>query len=1112
MIRKRELLSLAILVVLILSLTISHTHFTINSSPVYEAQRVMPKHMETGVLASNKSYDVVVLSWGYPVETDIFCIGNVDNDELPEVIVATDWRSIAIFDSHGLVKKKPLKWGITKLFAIDIDGDSVDEVVFFSSSSQLFGVWYVERDEVRAWHVERVVSNSIVSFKSPPSSFLIFTNRTHILILNNTGIHAVYHFNYSKTIWLGAKGDVDCDGYLEYLLSEEATSSGRILIWDLIERNLSTVTTTITYTLGLLPLDFDGDGADEILGMSPDKFGLIDEEEERWFMDANGTIIGACKADVDSNGLEEALISITNNGLLLFFYPKHVERLCSPSDTIPAVADFDADGSFEIAGFFNNSFMILNTSGGIEYEYPEMLVPLGKTVMIADLEGDGIVDAIAPFIYWGTSKIGEFRFVRIPIRPFSIGEQFSLPIDYVVNEYHDFEALTNILSELANKYPSMVKVFSIGKSWEGRDIWAVKITNGDGSTKPAILFIGAHHAREMITVENALYTMMVLVSLYGTHPNITELLDSFDFYFVPMLNPDGIEIALKQNDWQRKNARPVDDDGDGQIDEDPPEDTNGDGLIDMIYVYNEATGEWILNFEGVDNDDDGRSGEDWIGGVDLNRNYAFYWSNQGEYADPFSEIYSGPEPLSELETSALDKLMNSTRPLLAVSLHSGTRAIFFPFAVKYQVAFEHELFTEFAGLASYISGFPAMQCSIIYESYGAWDDHSYGFYNIFAFTIETFVNDSAMEYTYTDGKYIIRGCKWYFNPAPEKIEEVNKIVAETLLNMAYLMLKMIKSDKEPPSLTRGDVQVELHYNYVLVIARPDDKESGIQRVLAVVNSSEGIIEKEMFKNLEKRAWVIEIPCSNISSVEITAWDKAGLKSSVVITEINDTIGPDILSVWRKPKNPRIIDSVRVYAIIKDASNVKSATLQYSIEGGEWINITMTYVPERDYYIAEIPATNEPVLVWYRIIALDMHNNPSISDLYNYRPSADLSGPRISVVLDPLVPSFLDIVNVYADVYDESGVDTVLYAYWNGKEWVNETMELIGPRTYRARIPPQRLFLKVIVVIIANDTYGNVSKARIEYVVHLPIWAYAGIAMALVILIGYVIYIKKFRKS
>ena len=92
------------------------------------------------------------------------------------------------------------------------------------------------------------------------------------------------------------------------------------------------------------------------------------------------------------------------------------------------------------------------------------------------------------------------------------------------------------------------------------------------------------------------------------------------------------------------------------------------------------------------------------------------------------------------------------------------------------------------------------------------------------------------------------------------------------------------------------------------------------------------------------------------------------------------------------------------------------------------------------------------------------------------------------------------------------MDTVLYAYWNGKEWVNETMELIGPRTYRARIPPQRLFLKVIVVIIANDTYGNVSKARIEYVVHLPIWAYAGIAMALVILIGYVIYIKKFRKS
>jgi len=1087
-----------------------------------------PVFRDEAFLQSSFPFDVAVISWSYPTETALFSVGDVDEDPYLEVVLANTLDSLSILDPYGLETSKDFSWRISRLFVGDVDQDNISEVVIFSYSDQLLSIWDVVTGEIASWRVEGVTPETMVPIHSSDGYFaIIFANKTHILMLNYSGLFLLHKFESPRTIWRSGVADVDGDSSLEYIFSTKDGEEAKIVVYDFDSQELLEISTSTVYSANLLRIDFDGDSVDEVFAYSATTFGLVDNNAERWVESANGTIIGADIIDVNQDGLMDIVLSIENNGLIIVRYPQIIEKIFDPLQTVPVVADFDGDKSFEIAGFCNNKLVLVNTSGEIEYSYPETLPPYGQFIKAADLEGDGLIDIIAPFTYWGTVKIGEFRFIRLPFKPIRISDQFSLPITYNVSEYHDYNALTSILTELSNRYPSKVEVSAIGESWQGRKIWLVKVTNGDGVEKPAILCIGAHHAREFITVENTLYTIMVLIALYGKDPVITQLLDNFDFYFVPMLNPDGVEIALKANDWQRKNARPVDDDGDGRVDEDPPEDLNGDGLIDVIYEYSEATGQWILNYEGIDNDGDGRSGEDWIGGVDLNRNYAFDWSNEELYGEKSSEIYAGPEPLSEPETQALDELMNTTRPLLAISLHSGTRAVLSPFAINYTLPFEQELFVELAGLASYVSGFPAMQLCTLYESYGSWDDHAYGYYNIFSVTIETFRNDSAFTYIFEKGKQILRGYRWYFNPEPSRIPEVNEIVAETFINVAHWMLKKILADQKPPEITSEDINVELHHNYVIISARPIDYESGIHKVLARVKTSEGIKEGEMFKDIEHRVWVTRIDSiSNmIEEVYIIIEDKAGHVTEFSLSNVTDNIGPDLVKLWYKPRKPRIIDKINVYAIVKDFSGVKEVVLQYSIAGtNNWSNITMVYEEDKDYYIGTIPAlvnissgiptVNESsAVVEFRIMAVDVWGNPSKSKTFIILVSSDLEGPEISVRLVPRAPSMFDSVKVYADISDKSGVDKVIMSYWNGKEWINVTMERIDYSTYLGEIPPLKAFTKVIIRIIANDTVGNKSVKSLEYIVKpLPLrYMIVAIITIVAILIVLIYYRRERRK-
>jgi len=86
----------------------------------------------------------------------------------------------------------------------------------------------------------------------------------------------------------------------------------------------------------------------------------------------------------------------------------------------------------------------------------------------------------------------------------------------------------------ATAHPSIVQRFSIGKSYQGRDIWAVKISDNVGvdEAEPEVMFDGTHHSDEHMATEMTLHILHWLVDGYGTVPRITNIVNSREIWIV----------------------------------------------------------------------------------------------------------------------------------------------------------------------------------------------------------------------------------------------------------------------------------------------------------------------------------------------------------------------------------------------------------------------------------------------------------------------------------------------------------------------------------------------------------------------------------------------------
>jgi len=193
-------------------------------------------------------------------------------------------------------------------------------------------------------------------------------------------------------------------------------------------------------------------------------------------------------------------------------------------------------------------------------------------------------------------------------------------------QYKSYQQTCDFLEECVKKYPDLITMKSIGKTWEGRDIMlatiSLNVENAD--LKPAMLFTGTVHAREWIGNELAVSFIDYLLTNYSSNPKILKTLTKNTLYIVPCLNPDGFEYSRKHFSFWRKNRR-----------------NNGDGTY----------------------------------GVDLNRNFSIGYQKSKDTA---SNVYSGPNPFSEPETIAMKNFVDAKDNItLALDYHSQGN-VFFP--------------------------------------------------------------------------------------------------------------------------------------------------------------------------------------------------------------------------------------------------------------------------------------------------------------------------------------------------------------------------------------------------------------------------------------------------
>ncbi len=303
----------------------------------------------------------------------------------------------------------------------------------------------------------------------------------------------------------------------------------------------------------------------------------------------------------------------------------------------------------------------------------------GLSAQVADPPPTSRADTLWHLIAGERHGISYFRKVRHPQAEYTAGTALTF------DRYHTVEVMYAWMRRWAERYPNIAELYEVGKSFEGRPILQMTITNkktGAHTDKPAAYFEGGRHSGEITGSESVLWLMKHLLESYGRDARITRLVDTKAVHLRPQNNPDGSELYLNTAQSNRSTVRPHDSDRDGLLDEDPPEDLDGDGVIyslrwrvkdkradrgnavldrrdttrRLMLGTPEGEGEWRVISEGIDNDGDGRYNEDGIGGLDLHRNYPENWrldTGGDRTGRGNTQSGAGAFPLSENETRSV---------------------------------------------------------------------------------------------------------------------------------------------------------------------------------------------------------------------------------------------------------------------------------------------------------------------------------------------------------------------------------------------------------------------------------------------------------------------------
>ncbi|MEW1913973.1 M14 family metallopeptidase [Kitasatospora sp. NPDC085895] len=289
--------------------------------------------------------------------------------------------------------------------------------------------------------------------------------------------------------------------------------------------------------------------------------------------------------------------------------------------------------------------------------------------------------------------------------------------------YHNYAEATADINAMVAAHPSIMSKQVIGKSYEGRDIVAVKVSDNvtTDESEPEVLLTFHQHAREHLTVEMALYLLHEFGDKYASDSRIANIVNSREIWIVPDLNPDGGE-------------------------------------------YDIATG----NYRSWRKDRQPNTGSRYIG-TDLNRNWNYKWGCcGGSSGSTSSETYRGSAPESATETKVVADFVRTRvvsgkqQITAAIDFHTYSELVLWPFGwtsadtASGMTADEAKTFATFGRTMAATNGYTPEQSSDLYITDGSIDDWLWGAHRIFAYTFEMYPTSSSGGGFYPPGSIIDR--------------------------------------------------------------------------------------------------------------------------------------------------------------------------------------------------------------------------------------------------------------------------------------------------------------------------------------------------------------------
>ena len=276
--------------------------------------------------------------------------------------------------------------------------------------------------------------------------------------------------------------------------------------------------------------------------------------------------------------------------------------------------------------------------------------------------------------------------------------------------YHSYQEMVDETAAIAAAYPSIVRRSAIGTTYQGRTIYALKISDNVATdeAEPEVLFTANQHAREHLTVEMAMYLLNELTGKYGTDARVTGVVNTREIWVLPSINPDGAEFDVASGSYAmwRKNRQP-------------------------------------------------NSGSTAIG-TDLNRNWAWQWGCCGGSSGTFSsETYRGPAPFSAPETAVVRDFVNSRvvggvqQIKTGIDFHTYSELVLWPYGYTTAntapglTADDEATFRTLGTNLASTNGYTPEQASDLYIADGTIDDWLWGQHKIFGYTFEMYPKTSS---------------------------------------------------------------------------------------------------------------------------------------------------------------------------------------------------------------------------------------------------------------------------------------------------------------------------------------------------------------------------------